>query len=324
MDDFATSPIQPRSNTTSRRGPSDGLRARLRSVPEIDFTKPAGEPALAAPDSVSWQIFKNPVSLYIGGVAAVILELAEPTVRTGVWEHTRFRIDPIPRMLRTGMAAMVTVYGARSVAEERIAGVVRMHDRVSGKTPAGVAYHANDVELLDWVQATAIYGFGQAYSEYVRRLGQDEFERLYAEGVPGARLFGAITAPSSVAEQEALFETMKDRLERHPIVFEFLDIMSKIRTLPRPLWPLQNMLVRASIAILPAWVRERLGLGPQWDLKGWEKHLIRATGRLMDAIPVPGSPPYQAARRLGLPGTYVWKRARPSEGASHRRTGRVS
>lgn len=308
MDDFATSPIQPGSRTAPRSGKLDGVRALLRGVPEVDFTKPAGEPALAAPDSVCWQVFKNPVALYIGGVAAVILELAEPAVRTGVWEHTTFRTDPIARMLRTGTAAMVTVYGARSVAEERIARVVRMHDRVSGKTPAGEPYHATDVKLLDWVQATAIYGFGQAYSEYVRRLGREEFERLYAESVPGARLFGAITAPGSVAEQEALFEAMKDRLERHPIVFEFLDIMSRTRSVPRPLWPLQNMLVRASIAILPAWVRERLDLGRQWDLKGWEERLIRAAGRLMDMIPVPGSPPYQAARRLGLPGTYVWKR----------------
>jgi uncharacterized protein (DUF2236 family) len=45
-----------------------------------------------APDSVSWSVFKNPVSLFIGGVTAVIMELADPRVRTGVWEHTSFRV----------------------------------------------------------------------------------------------------------------------------------------------------------------------------------------------------------------------------------------
>jgi uncharacterized protein (DUF2236 family) len=59
--------------------------------PRVDFRQPAGEPALAAPDSVSWRVFKNPVSLFVGGVTAVILELAEPRVRTGVWEHSSFR-----------------------------------------------------------------------------------------------------------------------------------------------------------------------------------------------------------------------------------------
>ena len=64
----------------------------------IDFSRPTGEAALVSPDSVSWRVFKNPISLFIGGVTAVIMELAEPRVRTGVWEHTNFRTDPIRRL----------------------------------------------------------------------------------------------------------------------------------------------------------------------------------------------------------------------------------
>ena len=61
----------------------------------IDFSRPVGEAALLSPESVSWRVFKNPLSLFIGGVTAVIMELAEPRVRTGLWEHTTFRLDPI-------------------------------------------------------------------------------------------------------------------------------------------------------------------------------------------------------------------------------------
>jgi len=43
-----------------------------------------------------------PCELFIGGVAAVIMELAEPRVRTGVWEHTTFRIDPVRRLRPDG------------------------------------------------------------------------------------------------------------------------------------------------------------------------------------------------------------------------------
>jgi uncharacterized protein (DUF2236 family) len=106
----------------------------------IDFSRPIGEPALYSPDSVSWRVFKNPLSLFIGGVTAVIMELAEPRVRTGVWEHTTFRLDPLRRLRRTGLAAMVTIYGARSTAEAMIARVRRMHDMVAGTTPTGEAY----------------------------------------------------------------------------------------------------------------------------------------------------------------------------------------
>ena len=83
----------------------------------VDFLRPSGEAALVSPDSVSWRVFKNPLSLFIGGVSAVIMELAEPRVRAGIWEHTTFRVDPISRMRRTGLAAMVTVYGDRLVLE---------------------------------------------------------------------------------------------------------------------------------------------------------------------------------------------------------------
>ena len=130
---------------------------------EFDFSRPRGEPALVRADSVSWRVFKNPVSLFVGGVAAVILELAEPSVRSGVWDHSSFRKDAVLRLRRTGAAAMMTVYGPRSAAENMIQRVVRLHDRVRGVTPDGTPYHANDARLLDWVQATACYGFIEAY-----------------------------------------------------------------------------------------------------------------------------------------------------------------
>ena len=57
--------------------------------PRIDFRAPLGEPALVAPDSVSWRVFKNPVALFIGGAAAVLLELAEP-IASG-WIKVRHR-----------------------------------------------------------------------------------------------------------------------------------------------------------------------------------------------------------------------------------------
>ena len=148
--------------------------------PRFDFARPRGEQALMPADSMHWRVFKNPVSLYIGGVAAVILELAEPRVRTGVWEHSSFRAHPIQRMQRTGLAAMITVYGPRSAAEAMIARVVRQHGAVRGTTPAGEPYAASDPELLRWVQATTGYGFGDAYSRYVRPLADDQLDRLYA------------------------------------------------------------------------------------------------------------------------------------------------
>src|SRR5262245_7554111 len=243
-----------------------GLEAAARALvepddgPRIDFSRPIGEPALVVPDSVSWRVFKNPLSLFIGGVTAVILELAEPRVRTGIWEHTTFRVDPVRRLRRTGLAAMVTIYGARSTAEAMIARVRRMHDRVAGTTPSGEAYRANEPELLNWVQGTAACGFLQTYHAYVRPLSAAARNRYYAEGAAAARLYGATGAPSSEAELEMLFQRTAGRLQRSRIVFEFVSIMRSAPVLPLMLRPAQRLLVRAAVELTPRWARSILGL----------------------------------------------------------------
>ena len=274
----------------------------------IDFSRPAGEPALGAPTSVAWRIFKNPVVTYIGGVTAVILELAEPRVRTGVWKHSGFRHDPLRRLRRTGLAAMVTIYGARSTAETMIAGVRRMHDRVRGQTPRGEAYSANDPELLNWVQATAAFGFLQAYHVYAAPLALAERDRYYRDGEIAAKLYGATQPPRSEAELEAFFLAMSPRLEASPIIFEFLHIMQTARLLPRLLQPIQPLLARAAVSLTPSWVRSLLGLGDKFGLRSWEGALVRQGSALADRIMLESSPAVQACIRLGLPANYLYRR----------------
>jgi len=272
----------------------------------IDFSRPLGEAAFAAPDSVSWRICKNPVALFVGGVAAVILELAEPHVRSGVWEHSSFRRDPMGRLRRTGMAAMVTVYGARSIAAPMIAGVVRMHGKVAGETPAGVSYSANDAHLLTWVQATASWGFAEAYNRYVAPLEPQEFDALYREALPTSRLYGAIHTPGSNAELHALLDSMRGRLEPSPIVFEFLDIMRAAPAFPRPLIGLQRLLVRAAVDLIPDWIRACVGLTSTQGLRPHEKPIVGLAGALADRIVLTDSPAAQACVRLGLPIAHLY------------------
>jgi len=272
----------------------------------IDFTRPLGEAALLPPDSVSWRICKNPVALFIGGVAAVILELAEPSVRTGVWEHSSFRIDPIGRLQRTGLAAMATVYGARSVAEPMIAGVVRMHGKVVGETPAGLPYSANDPRLLTWVQATAAFGFAEAYSRYVYPLSGAEFDAVYREGAPASRLYGALGAPRSDRELRALFDSMRDRLEPSPVVFQFLRIMCETPAFSRPLLWMQRILVRAAVEMIPEWIRGRLGLIEYYGLRQRERWILSWAASVSDRIVLSESPAAQSCVRLGLPITHLY------------------
>jgi uncharacterized protein (DUF2236 family) len=285
-----------------------GARALLnpKSGPTIDFNRPVGEGALLPPDSLSWRICKNPIALLIGGVAAVILELAEPAVRTAIWEHSSFRNDPMRRLQRTGLAAMVTVYGARSIAEPMIARVVQMHSKVAGETPCGTPYSANDARLLSWVQATAAFGFAEAYSRYVRPLNREEFDVLYSEGGSASKLYGAIEAPTSNAELQTLFGSMQGRLKPSPIIFEFLHIMRTTPGFPIPLCWMQGMLVRAAVEIIPDWIRECLGLTRHYGLGAAERWIVELAGSLADRVILSAGPAAQSCVRLGLPAAHLY------------------
>jgi uncharacterized protein (DUF2236 family) len=274
----------------------------------VDFSAPPGEPALVSPDSVSWRIFKNPVALFVGGVAAVILELAEPRVRTGVWEHTTFRKDPVARLRRTGLAAMVTVYAARGIAEKMIARVRALHERIEGVTPEGESYRASDPELLCWVQATAAFGFLEAYSTYVAPVSDADRERYFNEGREAARLYGAGTSPQSDADWRSLYAVMKPRFRSSPIIFEFLDIMRRAPALPGALRLTQGALIRAAIDIIPADAREILGLDASFGINGLEKNLVRQMGKRADRWTLPSSPAAQACLRMGRPADWLYRR----------------
>ncbi len=274
-------------------------------MPPVDFAVPAGAAALFAPDSVSWQVMKNPVALVVGGLAAVILELAEPRVRTGVWEHTTFRTDPETRMRRTGFAAWITIYAPADVARRMIAGVSRAHDRIEGRTPDGVTYRANDPELLTWVHATAAYGFSEAYSRYVRTLSADELDRFYAEGAPVAALYGANKPPASRAELDAIFTAMAPKLEASGILFEFFTIVRAAPILP--IKAIQRLMVRGAVSMTPDWARERLGLGREFGLRSGEHTLLRAIGATSECFVIEDAPPAQSCKRLGLPANYLYR-----------------
>lgn len=274
---------------------------------KVDYLNPQGEPAFVAPDSVSWQVFKNPVVLAIGGVAAVLLEFADARIRSGVWDHSLFKTDPIGRSKRTGVAAMVGVYGPQSAARRVIQGVTNMHARVEGVTPMGEPYRALDVDLLDWVSATAGFGFLTAYDRFVKPVRGEDKKRFFEESQPVSRLYGVQHPIRSLGDFDGLLLKLLPRFEPHPINTEFLDIMRSGRAAPGVPKGLQRALVHAAVAILPPVVRERLELGSEYDLHPKGEATVKLMAMLAEKVPDPTSPAAHASERLGLPRSFPWK-----------------
>jgi uncharacterized protein (DUF2236 family) len=274
---------------------------------KVDFANPPGAPAFCGPDSLSWRIFKNPIALGIGGVAAVLLEFADARIRSGVWDHSIYPKDPIGRSQRTGMAAMVGVYGPQDAARRVIQGVTNMHARVSGETPKGEAYRALDPELLDWVSATAGYGFLTAYDRFVGKLSEADERRYYAEGLPVTRLYGVSHPLTCNADFFAQLDRLLPRFEPHPIVGEFLNVFAGSQSETGVPKSLAKAVACAAVSILPPVVRERLELGRAYDLSPLGAAALRALGALAERVPVRDGPPAQACQRLGLPGDFLYR-----------------
>lgn len=273
----------------------------------IDFASPAGEPALLAPDSVQWRVYKNPIALGIGGIAAVLLEFAEPRIRSGVWDHSTYKADPIGRSRRTGLVAMLACYGPASTARAVIGQVNRMHGAVKGTTPAGQKYRALDPVLLDWVAATASYGFLMAYDRFVRPLGDADKNRFMRDSGSIGREFGARHTPESIDGFMAMMADLEPRFEPHPIIFEFLDIIESGRAAPGVPRFLHRAIARAAVSLLPGHIQRRLDLAVRYRLKSRDAFLLRVAGRLADRRVDRTSPPCQASVRLGLPHDFLFR-----------------
>jgi len=275
----------------------------------IDFAAPLGEPALLAPDSVQWRIYKNPIALGIGGIAAVLLEFAEPRIRSGVWDHSTYKADPIGRSRRTGLVAMLACYGPASSAKAVIGQVNRMHGKVKGETPGGTKYRALDPVLLDWVAATASYGFLMAYDRFVHRISNADKDRFMADGDAIGREFGARHTPPTVDAFMAMMDELEPCFEPHPIIFEFLDIIQSGRAAPGVPRFLHRAIARASVSLLPGHIRRKLELGPRYDLTRLDRTALRIAGRLADRHVDRTAPHCQASARLGLPHDFLFKSA---------------
>lgn len=276
----------------------------------VDFSAPAGEAALLAPDSVQWRVYKNPIALGIGGIAAVLLEFAEPRIRSGVWDHSTYKADPIGRSRRTGLVAMLACYGPASTAKEVIGKVNRMHGKVKGETPAGEPYRALDPVLLDWVAATASYGFLMAYDRFVHPLSDADKTRFMRDGEVVGREFGARRSPASINEFMTMMAELEPRFEPHPIVFEFLEIIESGRAAPSVPRFLHRAIARAAVSLLPPHIQRKLRLDERYALKRRDRVMLGIAGRLADRRVDRASPACQASVRLGLPHDFLFSAPR--------------
>lgn len=92
------------------------------------------DPGLFGPASVAWRVHGES-SMLIGGLRALLLQTLHPLAMAGVADHSDYSHDPWGRLHRTGRFVATTTYGNRAAAEQAVAIVHAIHERIVGTTP---------------------------------------------------------------------------------------------------------------------------------------------------------------------------------------------
>lgn len=222
------------------------------------------------PESMVRRLGNSPVTPFLGGGAAVLLQVAHPLVACGVAEHSGYDRDLWRRLARTLRALYLITFGDREEAERAGATVQAVHGRVRGRTseqlgpfPPGTPYSASDPELMGWVHSTLVSSSLAAYERFVEPLTLADKERYHEEMNLVARLFGTPgeALAGSYDEFRARFEAQV-RSDTITVTRPAREVARVILAapLPAPLRLLAPAHRLATARILPAELRCQYGL----------------------------------------------------------------
>ncbi|HZO96993.1 MAG TPA: oxygenase MpaB family protein [Gaiellaceae bacterium] len=256
------------------------------------------------PDSVIRRLGSTPVTPFLGGGTAVLLQVAHPLVAAGVAEHSDFRRDLWRRLARTLRALYLVAFGTREEADRAGAAVRAVHAHVRGVTreqlgvfPPGTPYAADDPELMLWVHATLVEASLSAYQRFHEPLSGEEQERYYREMAVVARIFGtpARVIPRSLADFRDYFRGQIES-ETIQVTRPAREIAAVILAAPLPivLQPLRPAHRLATAAQLPARLRAGYGLG-------WTPAHALTLRVLAQTVKITASPMLRAAACLRPP-----------------------
>jgi uncharacterized protein (DUF2236 family) len=249
------------------------LRANIRATIETVGGKhdeadiyggPSGDPGLAGgPDSLSWEINGDLASVSAAAMAAIIMEVLHPSVMAGVSTQSSFRTQPLRRAQNTLGYVLRTTFGSTAAATQVIERVKKVHSRVNGVRPDGVAYRALDPELIAWVHTCIPWAIMEAYSKYRRPLTDAEKDRYLSEQAPIGRMGGADWVPESVAELHDCVEHMRPQMAFNEQTREFLNFLAGdagefFQASPRDQFR-ARLGIAGSMTLMPKWARHLTG-----------------------------------------------------------------
>jgi uncharacterized protein (DUF2236 family) len=205
------------------------------------------------------------------GQRALLIGALEPLTYTGTMLSTRSGDRPFERLARTAKIQETVFLGTRQEADEALAKVHRLHERIEGTLPeaagvhpAGTAYSAFDPELMLWTLAVIADSGRAMYETMVRPLSEGELEDLWQDYVRFGELFGLPPSevPGSYREFSAWWEAKltAPELQATEHGLEMAPLMAFRQPVPaaaRGNLAVQNHVIKGT---LPPRVREIFGI----------------------------------------------------------------
>jgi uncharacterized protein (DUF2236 family) len=205
------------------------------------------------------------------GQRALLIGALEPLTYTGTMLSTSAGDHPFTRLARTAKIQETVFLGTKAEADEALAVVQRLHERVKGELPAaagshppGSAYSAFDPELMLWTLAVIADSGRAMYEATVRPLADGELEALWQDYVRFGELFGLPRSevPASHREFAAWFagKLSSPDLQATPHALEMAPLVAFEQPVPRSArgnLAMQNLVIKGT---LPPRVRRIFGI----------------------------------------------------------------
>ncbi|MBL0947104.1 MAG: DUF2236 domain-containing protein [Brevundimonas sp.] len=219
--------------------------------------------ALFPPASVAWQVNGDVVTMMIGGVSGLLLQMLHPAVLAGVWDHSDFRADMHGRLRRTAKFIAVTTYDHAEAGQAAIDKVNRIHAKLGGTLPDGTAYRVSDPALLAWVHVTETISFLDAWVRYARPdMPLAEQDAYFDEMARVGQALGADPLPRTRAGAEALIQSYRPQLRADARTREVAGLVMRQRIGSPAVDAAAGVIMQAGFDLLPAWAQTMHGRRP--------------------------------------------------------------
>lgn len=232
----------------------------------VDELREGDDAGYFSPDGAAWAVHSGMGTL-VAGIRALLMQALHPGAMAGVHDWSRYRKDPLGRLIGTVRWIVCTTFGSTDQAGRETARVSRFHDRVVGEyddnTGAHRAYAAGDPDLLRWVHLAFTDAFLGSHLEWGGRIphgdGESGADAYVREWAIAGELMGVAEPPLSECELRGQLAAFLPELRRDERVDDVVRFIRRPPLAPR-LRRAYGLLFAGAVASMPVEYRRLLGL----------------------------------------------------------------